>query len=38
VAIKRRGVVTLEKRSNVDERYHRLVFRKGRPCHYASAQ
>ena len=38
VAITRRGVVTLEKRSNVDERYHRLVFRKGRPCHYASAQ
>ncbi|MGF6399860.1 pyoverdine/dityrosine biosynthesis protein Dit1 [Pseudomonas frederiksbergensis] len=38
VAIKRRGVVTLEKRSNVDERYHRLVFRKGRPCHYTSAQ
>jgi pyoverdine/dityrosine biosynthesis protein Dit1 len=38
VAIKRRGVVTLEKRSNVDERYHRLVFRKGRPCHYVCAQ
>lgn len=36
VAIKRRGVVTLERRSNVDERYSRLVFRRGRPCHYAS--
>jgi len=38
VAIKRRGVVTLDRRSNVDERYSRLVFRRGRPCHYASAQ
>ena len=38
VAIKRRGVVTLERRSNVDERYSRLVFRRGRPCHYASVQ
>ncbi|UVL25203.1 isocyanide synthase family protein [Pseudomonas donghuensis] len=38
VAIKRRGVVMLDKRSNIDERYSRLVFRQGRPCHYASAQ
>ncbi|QXH35044.1 isocyanide synthase family protein [Pseudomonas muyukensis] len=37
VAVKRRGVVTLDRRSNVDERYSRLVFRRGRPCHYASA-
>lgn len=35
VAIECRGVVTLERRSNVEERRCRLVFRHGRPDHYS---
>ncbi|ACT07955.1 Pyoverdine biosynthesis protein [Dickeya chrysanthemi Ech1591] len=38
VAVKRGADIYLEKRSNVDERHHHLIFKSGRPFHYISTQ